>query len=74
LTRTGALYVRFAPATGRWTYNQEISWWSLDPETPWESRTSWASVRQPMSPVPGSTEVCPIGHCNATDPTDCHCS
>lgn len=73
MMRTGSLHCRFAPATGRWAYNQEISWWSLDTETPWEPRISWESLRQPMDHVPGGTEICPVGRCNATDPAWCQC-
>lgn len=31
-------------ATGRWSYNSEISWWSLDALAPWEERTAWVDV------------------------------
>ena len=44
LSRDGTVAYRPAPATGRWRYNDPISWWSLDPDAAWEDRTSWVSV------------------------------
>jgi hypothetical protein len=74
LMRAGSLTLRFAPATGRWAYNHEISWWSLPGETPCETPVSWKSLRRPMDYVPGNTEICPIGNCTTTNPADCHCT
>lgn len=56
LSRTGHVLFHGGPATGRWSYNGEISWWALAPEPAWEARTSWADLGRSMDYVPGSTE------------------
>jgi hypothetical protein len=55
MTHGGVLF-REGPATGRWYYNGRISWWALDPEPDWTSRTSWEQTGQSTGYVPGSTE------------------
>lgn len=52
----GKVVLRFGPATGRWDYNLEISWWTLSPTPDWADRTSWKDVGETMDYVPGSTE------------------
>ncbi len=52
----GAVLYHDGPATGRWSYNSSISWWTVPPAPPWEQRTSWASTGLGMSYVPGNTE------------------
>lgn len=74
ITRSGSIHGRMAPPTGRWSYNSEISWWSMDPDTALESSISWADQGRSMSYVPGSTEICPIGRCTATEQVDCNCA
>jgi len=44
LGRAGAVAYHAGPGTGRWRYNDPISWWSLPPGGPWETRTSWVSI------------------------------
>jgi hypothetical protein len=44
LSRHGEVAYRPGPGTGRWRYNDVISWWSMPPGGPWENRTSWESV------------------------------
>lgn len=74
ITRSGSIHGRMAPATGRWRYNSEISWWAMEPDTPLEASISWAGQGRSMSYVPGSTEICPVGRCTATDPSECNCA
>jgi hypothetical protein len=56
LSRDGTVLVRPGEATGRWKYNQTISWWSLPPAPEWERRRSWESASPSMGYVPGSSE------------------
>jgi hypothetical protein len=56
LSRSGHVLFHAGPATGRWSYNGQISWWALAPEPDWERRTSWLQLRRSMSYVPGSSE------------------
>jgi len=56
LARLGTIALRFGPATGRWNYNVEISWWTLAPAPDWADRTSWQDLRETMNYIPGSTE------------------
>ncbi|OHV56977.1 hypothetical protein BCD48_43540 [Pseudofrankia sp. BMG5.36] len=56
LARHGKVVLRFGPATGRWDYNPEISWWTLSPTPDWADCTSWKDLGEPMDYVPGSTE------------------
>jgi hypothetical protein len=73
LSSTGALQVRFAPATGRWRYNSAISWWTISPPPSEDATTSWASLRRSMDYVRGATEICPIGNCGKTISNECNC-
>ena len=56
LSRTGKVLFRWGPATGRWSYNSQISWWALPPGPDWTHRTSWVDLGRGMGYVPGSTE------------------
>lgn len=56
LSRTGGVLFHEGPATGRWSYNPRISWWSLPPEPDWSQRISWADTGHGMGYVPGSQE------------------
>lgn len=44
LSSTGAVAYHAGPATGRWSYNAGISWWSTVPPATWEQRTSWVDL------------------------------
>ncbi|HEY0560105.1 MAG TPA: hypothetical protein VGD03_07480 [Frankiaceae bacterium] len=44
LSRLGKVAYHDGPGTGRWSYNTDISWWSLVPPAPWERRTAWVDV------------------------------
>lgn len=58
LSRQGTLLYHFGPATGHWSYNGTISWWSLRPELDWgRSRLAWADIGHGMSYVPGSIRI-----------------
>jgi hypothetical protein len=37
LSRHGTVMYHSGPATGRWRYNNTISWWAVPPEPDWES-------------------------------------
>lgn len=65
LSRTGHVLYRSGPATGRWSYNGQISWWAIPPAPAPENSTSWAQLKSTMDYVPGSTEICPQGLCTA---------
>ena len=56
LSRTGAVLYHSGPATGRWSYNGQISWWAIAPEPARDNRTSWADLGLSASYVPGSIE------------------
>lgn len=56
LSRTGAVLYHSGTATGRWSYNGQISWWALEPEPNWDDRTSWADLGLTTHYVPGSAE------------------
>lgn len=56
LARAGAVLYHDGPATGRWSYNSNISWWAVTPTPSWEQRVSWESTGLGMSYVPGSNE------------------
>jgi hypothetical protein len=56
LSREGIVLVRPDYATGRWRYNNTISWWSLPPAPEWDDRQSWESASPSMHYVPGSVE------------------
>lgn len=57
LQRQGAVDLHMGPATGRWDYNRQTSWWSLQPQPEWESRLSWEDSGFTVEYVPGQTEV-----------------
>lgn len=45
LSRTKAVWYHDGPATGYWSYNSDISWWSSTPEPRWTSdRLSWVDA------------------------------
>ena len=44
LSRLGIVAHHPGPGTGRWSYNSNISWWSIVPPEPWEQRTAWVDV------------------------------
>lgn len=57
LSRLGTVLYHSGPATGRWSYNSDISWWSLPPEPAWSDERSWTALDCSVSYVPGQTEV-----------------
>lgn len=61
LSRSGDVLFHAGPATGRWDYNSQISWWSLAPGPDWKQRTSWLDLGKSMDYVPGNTEPPPRG-------------
>jgi hypothetical protein len=56
LSRTGHVLYHPGPATGRWEYNGQISWWAVPPAPDWEDRTSWVDLALRADHVPGSAE------------------
>jgi hypothetical protein len=56
LSRTGHVLYHNGPATGRWDYNVEISWWALPPAPDWEDRSSWTDLGLHPDYVPGNVE------------------
>lgn len=56
LSRSGEVLFRHGPATGRWAYNGQISWWAIAPEPAGDAMTSWEDLGMSMDYVPGSTE------------------
>ena len=56
LGRNNEVIYHSGPATGRWSYNPEISWWTVAPEPDWTERTSWAELGKSMDYIPGNTE------------------
>lgn len=44
VARRGLLALRTAPGTGRWAYNDPISWWALPTGAPWAHRSSWVEI------------------------------
>jgi len=61
LARSGTVVKAFGPATGRWSYNESISWWTLPPAPAWSDRLSWADSGRSMRYVPGAAPSEP-GH------------
>lgn len=49
--RGGAIAFWWGPATGRWAYNSNISWWALPPAPPKDSRLSWEDTGKSMDYV-----------------------
>lgn len=57
LSRHGTVLYHPGPATGRWSYNEVISWWAVAPEPDWEtSRLSWAESGYSIAYVPGAQD------------------
>lgn len=56
LSRTGHVLYHSGPATGRWSYNGQISWWALPPAPEWSDRTSWTDLELNTDYVSGSVE------------------
>jgi hypothetical protein len=56
ISRAGSVVHHSGDATGRWSYNSNISWWTLQPEPDWSSRLSWADTHHSISYVPGQIE------------------
>jgi hypothetical protein len=57
LGRTGAVLYHDGPATGRWSYNSRISWWSLSPMPDWDtSRLSWLESGLDISYLPSTVQ------------------
>lgn len=56
LWRAGDIAGFTGPATGRWSYNREVGYWSLFPEPPQDRRLTWADTGHTMGYVPGQTE------------------
>jgi hypothetical protein len=55
LSRVGTVLYHPGPATGRWSYNGTISWWTVPPAPDWESsRLSWEDSGYEVSYVPGA--------------------
>ncbi|MBL7487426.1 hypothetical protein I6A60_24780 [Frankia sp. AgB1.9] len=52
LARQGSVVLRHSRATGRWSYNPTISWWTVAPPPDWSSRLSWAESGGTMDYVP----------------------
>lgn len=44
LSSLGVVAYHPGRGTGRWSYNTDISWWSLVPPGSWEQRTAWVDV------------------------------
>lgn len=44
LARDGAIAFRYGPGTGRWDYNNPISYWAPHHEVPWDERKTWVST------------------------------
>lgn len=51
LSRYGSVNYHGGPATGRWSYNHGISWWSVGEPLAWEQRLSWEDTGHDMSYV-----------------------
>lgn len=41
LSKAGVIAYHPGVGTGRWSYNSDISWWSVLPAGSWSGRTSW---------------------------------
>ncbi len=57
LSRHGAIAWHGGTATGRWSYNAGISYWSTNPETPWDQRLTWEDAGADVRYVRGQTEL-----------------
>jgi hypothetical protein len=56
LERAGVVAFHSGPATGRWSYNGTISYWSLPPAPDWATRITWAGSGHTIDYVPGTAE------------------
>lgn len=56
LSARSVLSFRYGPATGRWSYNSQISWWCLPPGPEWAPDLSWETLNLRTDYVPGSVE------------------
>ncbi|MGD0377235.1 MAG: hypothetical protein ABSB01_21950 [Streptosporangiaceae bacterium] len=55
LSRHGTVLYHLGPATGRWSYNEKISWWAVAPQPDWPtSCLSWAESGDSVSYVSGA--------------------
>lgn len=54
LERAGVVVFHSGRATGRWSYNGSISYWTLPPAPDWEDRLTWVGSGQPLDYVPGT--------------------
>ena len=59
LSRSGDVLFHAGPATGRWDYNQQISWWSLAPDPDWATRTAGEASRSRWSTCPAQLRSVP---------------
>jgi len=55
LSRHGTVLFHLGPATGRWRYNEQISWWAVPPEPAWSTEKSWEALGCSTEYVPGRT-------------------
>lgn len=57
LSRHGSVLYHPGPATGRWKYNEQISWWAVAPEPQWSTEKSWEALACSVTYVPGQKET-----------------
>jgi hypothetical protein len=57
LSKYGSVLYHWGPATGRWRYNSQISWWAVPPEPQWSTEKSWEALECSVTYVPGQTEM-----------------
>lgn len=60
LSRMGTVLYHAGPATGRWSYNAGISWWTLPPEPVWSPARSWVDLSCLRAWTDGSVRVLPL--------------
>lgn len=58
LSARGVVGYHDGVATGRWSYNEVISWWSTLPPGPWDERTSWATALGDVSSYGDPDDPC----------------
>lgn len=56
LSRAGVVNFHSGPATGRWSYNGTISYWSLPPAPDWAKRLAWADSGHEVDYLPGTVK------------------
>jgi hypothetical protein len=56
LGRMSAVQYHSGPATGRWSYLPEVSWWAAVPAGDWDEGLSWAAAGGDTSYIPGAPE------------------